>query len=165
MWRQTNEKKLLQPHYVGKKTGCTRGCRNHAHTKLSSQSFLNKGEEKGKLSTKPQHLPQKTQVYLLQANSLPHFNSQIQIPYCFNNDKKSQKGILLGGQRPQMSSSSPFLSLSKRWSKYRLPMRPRIAKGTSRWWERWKWGDRRMRGGPLPKWRWTFGRNWSCSDR
>ena len=50
---ETNQwkKKKLQPRYVGKKSGCTRGCRNHAHTKLPTNLFLNK-EEKGKLSTK-----------------------------------------------------------------------------------------------------------------
>lgn len=133
MWRQTNEKKILQPHYVGKKTGCTRGCRNHAHTKLPANLFSTR--KKKRASFPPNHSisPKKHKCTYYKRIPFPHLNSQIQIPYCFNNDKKSQKGILFGGQRPQMSSSSPFLSLSKRSSKYRLPMRPRIAKGTRRW--------------------------------
>lgn len=67
----------------------------------SNQSFLNK-EEKSKLSTKPHHLPPKTQVYLSYYKRIPFpFNSQIPNTMCFNNDKKSQKENFFGGERPK----------------------------------------------------------------
>lgn len=153
---ETNQWKEIPVSFCGKEN------RLPCPHQTSNQFFLNKDEE-SKLSTKPptlHHLPAKTSVYILIITSeLPlSFNSQIQIPYALAIIRRVRKEEKKLDKGPKCRRVSFILVLSKRSSKHRLPMRPRIATSTSRWWERWKWGYRRMRGEPLPKWRWTFER-------
>lgn len=113
MWRQTNEKKIAAS-LCGKENRLPHeDVENHAQTKLSNQSFLNKEEEKGQAfhqtTASPPTPPKKKNSSVLITSEFPSppFNSQNPNTICFNNDKKRvRKEILLVGDKRQKAQMS-----------------------------------------------------------